>query len=141
MDPRRAGLRGKSRKSRADAAGWPFARARRGGDEAGRRAWGAVRERATRLRDRGAERRWRVGLRSRVAERGRDAGEPAWEGPDERGPVAGGAERARGDAGAGRVTRWRAGERAGRESQLGHGERSGVASWAGRVGLDLASLG
>jgi len=72
---------------------------------------------------------------------GRDAGEPAWEGPDERGPVAGGAERARGDAGAGRVARWRAGERAGRESQLGHGERSGVASWAGRVGLDLASLG
>ena len=81
----------------------------------------------------------------------------AWEGPDERGPVAGGwwarwlglgradwagaAERARGDAGAGRVARWRAGERAGRESQLGHGERSGVASWAGRVGLDLASLG
>ena len=78
-------------------------------------------------------------------------------GPDERDPVAGGwwarwlglgradwagaAERARGDAGAGRVARWRAGERAGRESQLGHGGRSGVASWAGRVGLDLASLG
>ena len=46
-----------------------------------------------------------------------------------------------GDAGVGRVARWRAGERAGRESQLGHGERSGVASWAGRVGLDLTSLG
>ena len=33
-------------------------------------ARGAVRERAARLRDRGAERRWRVGLRSRVAEWG-----------------------------------------------------------------------
>ena len=60
--------------------------------------------------------------------------------------LAGGPERVRGeqavrDAGLGRVARWRAGERAGRESQLGHGERSGVASWAGRVGLDLASLG
>ena len=60
--------------------------------------------------------------------------------------LAGEPERVRGeqavrDAGLGRVARWRAGERAGRESQLGHGERSGVASWAGRVGLDLASLG
>ena len=96
--------------------------------------------------------RWGQAVSGRRRGRGR-AGRG--RGPDERGPVAGGwwarwlgradwagaAERARGDAGAGRVARWRAGERAGRESQLGHGERSGVASWAGRVGLDLASLG
>ena len=52
--------------------GWPFARARRGGDEAGRRARGAVRERATRAAGSRARSRpgWSGGAVEWAAERG-----------------------------------------------------------------------
>ena len=54
--------------------GWPFARVRRRGDEAGRRARGAVRERATRAAARSRP-RWSGGAVERaVAERRAGAG-------------------------------------------------------------------